>query len=291
MFKKSSFRLAYAGVILALFTGCGAPQSQTTPGAPDSSHSAQETEGNQSGSYITVAEAKAAVLDNAELSQEEVQFVRVQLDSENSTPAYDIEFICQEAEYDYMVDAVTGEILSMDCEMKKYDMETVSQEAVQVGDTQPESGEQYIGNEAAKQAALSHAGLNAADVHFVHAHLEWDDGKWMYDVEFHKDNMEYDYDIDALTGEVLSFDHDAEYYQHGADNTAEGGQITEERAKQIALEYAGVEEKDTQNLTIEFDYDDGRAEYEIEWYVGRMEYSCDVDAGTGEILSFEKEID
>ena len=39
------------------------------------------------------------------------------------------------------------------------------------------------------------------------------------------------------------------------------------------------------------DYDDGRGEYEVEWSVGRTEYSCDVDAVTGAILSYDKELD
>lgn len=153
------------------------------------------------------------------------------------------------------------------------------------------SEQQYIGTEAAKVAALNHAGLKSNEVNFVHAHLESDDGIWQYDIEFHKDTTEYDYDIDALTGEVLSFDHDAEYYHHAQAANAGSEQITEEQAKQLALQHAGVAEKDAQRLQIEFDYDDGRGEYEVEWYVGRTEYSCDVDAVTGAILSYDKELD
>lgn len=151
--------------------------------------------------------------------------------------------------------------------------------------------DQYIGSEAAKQAALEHACLNADDVRFVHADLELDDGSWKYDVEFYKDSIEYDYDIDALTGAVLSFDQDAEHYQHEADASTADEQITEEQAKQIALEYADVTEGDVQRLKLELDHDDGRVKYEVEWHVGQVEYSCDVDAYTGEILSFEEEPD
>jgi uncharacterized membrane protein YkoI len=153
------------------------------------------------------------------------------------------------------------------------------------------SEQQYIGTEAAKLAALNHAGLKSEEVNFVHAHLESDDGIWQYDIEFHKDTTEYDYDIDALTGEILSFDHDAEYYHHAQAANAGSEQITEEQAKQLALQHAGVAEKDAQRLQIKFDYDDGRGEYEVEWYVGRTEYSCDVDAVTGAILSYDKELD
>ena len=115
----------------------------------------------------------------------------------------------------------------MRCEAGEYDLTTVpSQDAQtppapageQTGAEQPDGEQnqqegQYIGVEAAKQAALNHAGLDADAVRFAHARLEFDDGYWKYDVEFHQDNMEYDYDIDALTGEILSCEQDADYRQ------------------------------------------------------------------------------
>ena len=55
-----------------------------------------------------------------------------------------------------------------------------------------------------KRQALEHAGLTEADVTFVHVKLDRDDGRLEYEVEFYKDNTEYDYDIDANTGEILS---------------------------------------------------------------------------------------
>lgn len=234
-------------------------------------------------------------------------------------------------EYDYVIDAVTGEILSMNCEAGSFDLSQVPEGLTSQGGSLPEGSQdnsspasspqssssqdssqdgasqanpsqdqnspdsqdsgQYIGTEAACQTALSHAGLAAEDVYFTHTHLEFDDGRWQYDVEFHKDNVEYDYDIDALTGEILSFDHDAEYIGSSPSGAQSGEQITQEEAKQLALAYAGISESDAQRLKIDFDYDDGRAEYEVEWSVGRTEYSCDVDAYTGEILSFKKELD
>lgn len=288
--RRNVLRLVFAGVLLTAATGCGEPREEASSDVPGSLGGIAQDGGTESqNGYLTVAEAKAAALENAGLSQEEVQFVRVQLDLEDGDPVYDVEFLCQEAEYDYLVDAVTGEIRSMNCEWKEYDMDLVSREAVQVGDAQPEGGQQYVGNEAARQAALNHAGLNEVEVRFVHTRLEWDDGRWVYDVEFHRDDTEYDYEIDAVTGEVLSFDREAGYAVSGSRHTAEDELITEEQAKQVALERAGVDEKDVRNLEVSFDHDDGRAEYEVEWYVGRTEYSCDVDAVTGEVLSLKRE--
>lgn len=313
--------------MLFSLTGCGNTASQAPVPVEESANGVDtapaETGASATGAdYLTLAEAKSIVLENAGLTEESVHFVRTQLDTAQETARYDMEFLCETAAYDYSVNALTGEILSMSCESGSYDLAAFSSSdaaasASEIGagqtkdaDTaasQPESTQdsktpdskstsgaseqQYIGTEAAKVAALNHAGLKSDEVNFVHAHLESDDGIWQYDIEFHKDTTEYDYDIDALTGEVLSFDHDAEYYHHAQAANAGSEQITEEQAKQLALQHAGVTEKDARRLQIEFDYDDGRGEYEVEWYVGRTEYSCDVDAVTGAILSYDKELD
>lgn len=149
-----------------------------------------------------------------------------------------------------------------------------------------------ISEEEAKKIALEHAGLTEADVTFVHVKLDRDDGRLEYEVEFYKDNTEYDYDIDANTGEILSFDQDAEYYTPGqAQSGAQSGQITQDEALAAALAHAGLAQTDISRLKVELDYDDGRSVYELEWDVDRTEYSYEVDASTGEILSYEKELD
>ncbi len=367
MVKHMIFRSILLACGLILFAGCSGKTPGTIPGGQEQQNSSEptgaagqadmpgqsggqnlpgqseaeggrENEESQIADTITMAEAKAAALGNAGLLEEEVRFVRVQLDSESGSSTYDLEFISADAAYDYRVSAVTGEILSMNCEIGDYDLESVPQGTLQAVATQPEPGAaqsepgttqpepgaaqsepgatqpepgaiqtgpgtaqsdaregQYIGLEAAKRVALEHAGLKEEEVGFAHTKLELEDGIWQYDVEFYQDSTrtEYDYDIDALTGKILSFDHDAEYYPQGTggDSPTGDGQITGDKAKEIALEYAGVAEEEAQFLEVSYDYDDGRAEFEIEWHVGRTEYSCDVDAVTGEVLSFEKEFD
>ena len=61
----------------------------------------------------------------------------------------------------------------------------------------------YIGEERAKEIALNHAGLTASGVTFVRSYLDWDDGRAQYEVEFYANNTEYDYDIDAITGDEV----------------------------------------------------------------------------------------
>lgn len=60
----------------------------------------------------------------------------------------------------------------------------------------------------AQRIALDHAGFTPDEVTYLHARYELDDGVPQYEVGFHKDRWEYDYEIDARTGEILSYDRE-----------------------------------------------------------------------------------
>ena len=68
-----------------------------------------------------------------------------------------------------------------------------------------------ITRDQAKAIAVEHAGLKLADVSFLRVSLDYDDGRQIYEVDFHSGNVEYEYEIDAATGAVLSFETDIEY--------------------------------------------------------------------------------
>ena len=61
------------------------------------------------------------------------------------------------------------------------------------------------------------------------------------------------------------------------------GSITRKEALDIALEKAGVAEKDIRDLDIELDKDRGAKVWGIDFEHGNMEYSYDVDAVSGEV--------
>ena len=67
--------------------------------------------------------------------------------------------------------------------------------------------------------------------------------------------------------------------------------IGEERARQIALERAGLGADEVIFERVELDFDDGIWEYEVEFRQGRTEYSADIKADDGTIVSWEKDID
>lgn len=61
-----------------------------------------------------------------------------------------------------------------------------------------------ISADEAKQIALNDAGLIAADVTELKAELDTDDAVVHYDVDFKSGGNEYDYDIDANNGAILT---------------------------------------------------------------------------------------
>lgn len=67
--------------------------------------------------------------------------------------------------------------------------------------------------------------------------------------------------------------------------------VTEEQAKAIALEKAGFTEDQVRRMKVEKDYDDGRLEYDVEFYVNGVEYSCDIDIDTGNITDYDVDFD
>ena len=153
-----------------------------------------------------------------------------------------------------------------------------------------------ISLDKAKEIALSHAGLSADQVTFVKVNMDFDDGIQKYDIKFYCNGQEYDYEINASNGQIIQFDYDMEYnyipnnnttnYQSNVNTTAN---ISVERAKEIALSHAGLASNQVTFQRIELDFDNGIQKYEIEFYYNYREYSYEIDANTGNILSYEQD--
>ena len=60
----------------------------------------------------------------------------------------------------------------------------------------------------AEAIALEHAGFTADQVEHLRCVYDWDDGVAEYEVSFHVDRWEYEYDIDADTGAIRSYEKD-----------------------------------------------------------------------------------
>lgn len=157
------------------------------------------TGGTTTGSTtITRDKARSIALADAGVSASDATFTKSKLDREDGVLVYEIEFITDSTEYEYDIDAATGKIVE-----KKFE----SRKGAQSGQT---SSASYIGVDKAKRIALKHAGVS--DATFTKAKLEKEDGVCIYEIEFRKDGVEYEYEIDAVTESILEFDMEKDEY-------------------------------------------------------------------------------
>ena len=158
--------------------------------------------------------------------------------------------------------------------------------------------------EKAKEIALKHAGLTNAQVSFIRAERDIDDGIDKFDVEFNYNGKEYDYEISAIDGKIIKYDHEIEYansqnnvatntqgstQNNATNNTNSTANISADKAKQIALSHAGLTSSQVTFKRTELEFDDGISKYEVEFYYNNREYSYEINAKTGAILSYEQD--
>ena len=174
-----------------------------------------------------------------------------------------------------------------------------------------------IGKDKAADIALEDANLSESDVTRLRISKDTDNGKGIYEVEFTMNTTEYEYEILASNGDILSADfkelqgssdpqpqgsndpqpqgssdpqpqgsgsHDSS--NHGAVPQADV-QISSEQASKLALDRVpGATEQD---LKIELDYDDGYYKYEGDIIYDQKEYEFEIDANTGDFLEWKEE--
>ena len=174
-----------------------------------------------------------------------------------------------------------------------------------------------IGKDKAADIALEDANLSESDVTRLKISKDTDNGKGIYEVEFTMNTTEYEYEILASNGDILSADfkelqgssdpqpqgsndpqpqgssdpqpqgsgsHDSS--NHGAVPQADV-QISSEQASKLALDRVpGATEQD---LKIELDYDDGYYKYEGDIIYDQKEYEFEIDANTGDFLEWKEE--
>ena len=162
------------------------------------------------------------------------------------------------------------------------------------------AGSADIGRDAALEAALNDAGVSEADTTRLKVSEDMDDGIKVYEIGFDVAEKEYDYEIQASDGAILSSDVETnEGYtaaqgstqsQQNADNAGTGtsdAAVSLEEATRIALDKVpGATEQD---IRINLDYDDGRQKYEGDIIYEQMEYDFEIDANTGEVIEWSEE--
>jgi uncharacterized membrane protein YkoI len=60
----------------------------------------------------------------------------------------------------------------------------------------------------ALELALNHAGLTQEQVTYVKVEKDFDDGVWVYEIEFREGRTEYEYAVRASDGKIVDYDKD-----------------------------------------------------------------------------------
>ena len=127
---------------------------------------------------------------------------------DNGIEKYDIELLYSNKEYDYEINAANGEIINYDYDIENYNISGQQQSNSQQQNNQQQTNTSNLSIDKAKEIALNHAGLAANQVSFVKAEKDMDDGIVKYDIEFYYNNREYNYEINANNGSIMSYEQD-----------------------------------------------------------------------------------
>ncbi len=171
-----------------LNTTSTSPAETTTLPNADASGSAQAQPISPENGEITAEKAKEIAFGNAGVKAENASFTEVEYDRDDGIPSYEVEFKVGYDEYDYDIHVETGEILTAEKNGKSI-LATEGTSLKTAAD--------------AKGIALSHAGFTENEVRGLKAVLDTEKGRRVYEVEFKANAYEYDYEINAETGEII----------------------------------------------------------------------------------------
>lgn len=231
--------------------------------------------------YIGMPKAEEIALAHANTTASQVLGLGSSMDLKDETEIkYLVEFMINSTKYEYVIHAKTGDVLDFTLTMENDENTDV-----------PENDD-YIGDSNAQEIAYKDANIFDDDIDFTHTNLKInDEGVAVYDVEFYMGSVEYDYEVDALTGEILSFDNDAELFDVAIpEELILGETIGEDEAVRIACEDAGADS--TSNLFVKLETDeDLSSHYWVEFLANNTQYGYEIQSVTGDILFKSSEDD
>ena len=164
-----------------------------TTAAAGGGASGQETE------WIGEDRAREIALGRAEGTNPNVY--ELYQDWDDGRTVYEGEMVDDSYRYDFEIDAATGDVLKWERENRRTGEGTQAAGGSSQGQT---GAENAIGTDAASSIALEKA--QGTDAWIVEIGLDRDDGRLVYEGEMRDSSYEYDFEIDAQTGEVLQWE-------------------------------------------------------------------------------------
>ena len=241
--------------------------------------------------------ALAIALEHAGVTLDQLSWYEICLDFDDGIWVYEVEFVVGNTEYEYEINAITGEIIKFETEFEDdpHGAPPVTERPTQ----QP--GSNFLSEDEIRAIVFNHAGVNANDVREFEIELDDEHGIWVYEVEFKAGNIEYDYVVNAVTGEIIKSETEVDDDPTAAPGTPRptaqptqqpGSEfLSEDEIRAIVFSHAGVNANDVREFEIELDDEDGIWVYEVDFKAGNIEYDYVVNAVTGAIIRVETEID
>ena len=175
------------------------PAPETTPAETDANQKVTPTEQEK----LTRQEALDIAFAAANVAAEAVYDLEAELDLERAGLVWEVDFDCEKIEYEYDIDAITGQILKSRKEAPKAQTEkpTNPQPAPVQPEAKPEVTQKTISRSKAQELALKHAGVTSA--RDLDAELDREKGQLVWEVDFEAGGYDYEYVLDAYTGKIL----------------------------------------------------------------------------------------
>lgn len=142
-------------------------------------------------SYIGFEKATSIALEDSKLKNSSDRIVNLEIDREDGMYIYEVEIIQENKKYEYDINAKTGAILSFKVKNSNLSNKIANFDS-------------YIGIEKAKSISFSNAKVKEDNVKKLEVDLDKEDGFMVYEIEFRSGNMKYEYDIDAITGNIIN---------------------------------------------------------------------------------------
>lgn len=217
---------------------------------------------------ISADEAKRIAFEGAGVTAEEVSRLSVRQDYEDGRRIYDVEFIADGSKYDYEIGYEDGNIYSFDRETEYTFLSTAAN----------------VDSNTALSIALADAGFAEKEVSRTKVKRDYDDGLLKYEVEFRTNDNEYEYEI-GENGLILSSSYEVRgRVQSNRNKTLLQLEEAEKLIQQV------VPGSTLEEIRIKRDFDDGIYTYEGSIYSGEYEYEVTLDAATGKVLEYSKEL-
>lgn len=163
--------------------------------------------------FISKNEVKNIITGNMNVKSEDVYFESIDFELDKSV--YEVEIYYKNRDFEYKIDARSGKVIYTDFIVNNNIPSSNNTESSSINDSTNSNTTNNLNAkltvEEAKNIALTHAKLDENNVEFLRTKLDYDDGVLVYEIDFVYNKEDYDYEIDANTGAIISFDRDSIY--------------------------------------------------------------------------------